>query len=139
MYEKTKTNTAEVQGGQSTGYHPSARWEFPELLENGFVPVPDSFLQLYSKLVPPLTSGEALFVIQLMNFKWDKQAPFPSYHTLAKRMGISDKMARRHAASLESKKYLLRISRIGGTNRFNLSNLFAALANLQHDEKWKDN
>jgi DNA-binding transcriptional MocR family regulator len=82
---------------------------------------------LYSKLNPPLTSGEALFIIQLMNFKWNKRAPFPSYGLLAKRMGLSDKAVRRHAAALEAKKYLYRIQRVGATNKFDLSKLFDAL------------
>ena len=46
-----------------------------------------------------------------MEYKWDERAPFPSYKTLARRMGISDKMARRHAQSLEAKRYLRRVAR----------------------------
>ena len=31
-----------------------------------------------------LTAAEAMFVVQLMAFKWTEDAPFPSYMTLAK-------------------------------------------------------
>ena len=106
----------------------SARWQYPELLEDGYVPVPVEFLRHYASLKPyPLTSGEALFVIHLMQFKWDSNSPFPSYQRLAASMGVSDKMARRHAQSLDQKGYLRRLIRVGQTNRFNLTPLFDAL------------
>ncbi|MBA3640519.1 MAG: helix-turn-helix domain-containing protein [Acidobacteria bacterium] len=105
-----------------------SRWKHPELVHGGYVVVPTAFLQLYARLQPyPLTSGEALFVLHLMEFKWDDEAPFPGYKTLAARMGISDKMARRHAQSLETKKYLRRQMRTGQTNLFDLTPLFDAL------------
>ena len=68
-----------------------------------------------------------MFVLQLMTFKWSATAPFPSYKTIAARMGITDKMARRYAAALEGKGYLRRQSRIGSTNSFDLQPLFDAL------------
>jgi hypothetical protein len=108
-----------------------ARWEYKELFDNGFVAVPTRFLELYSLLKPEITSGEALFIIQLMTFKWDKSAPFPGYNLLAKRMGLSDKAVRRFAASLETKKYLKRFTRQGTTNIFDLSPLFDALLRAQ--------
>lgn len=111
------------------------RWNHSELFDEGFVGIPTHFLELYSQLNPPLTSGEAMFVIHLMNFKWDKNAPFPSYKILAERMGVSDKAVRRHAQALESKKYLLRIQRIGGTNKFDLSKLFDALLEVKRKPK----
>ncbi len=42
-------------------------------------------------------------------------------------MGVSVKMARRHAQSLDQKGYLRRLVRVGQTNRFNLTPLFDAL------------
>jgi len=62
-----------------------------------------------------------------MEFKWDTGAPFPGYATIAQRMGISSKMARRHAQNLEAKGYLRREIRVGKTNRFDLSPLFDVL------------
>src|SRR5882672_5679726 len=111
------------------------RWKHEKLFDKGFVAVPSRFLQLYARLKPyPLSSGEALFVLHLMEFKWDASAPFPGYKTIAARMGVSDKMVRRHAQSLETKKYLRRETRIGQTNLFDLSLLFDALARAADQE-----
>jgi transposase len=60
-------------------------------------------------------------------FKWGKDSPFPSYKRIANLMGISVKMARRHAQSLEQKRLLVRQVRRGQPNRFNLEPLFQAL------------
>jgi DNA-binding MarR family transcriptional regulator len=112
------------------------RWKHPELFEDGFVAVPNAFLRHYAHLKPHrLTLGEVLFVLHLMEFKWDQASPFPGYGTIAKRMGVSDKMARRHARSLEDKKYLRREIRTGSTNRFDLSPLFDALLRAVQTEK----
>lgn len=105
------------------------RWKHKNLFDRGFLVVPTLFLQHYAHLQPhPLSPGEALFVLHLMEFKWDADAPFPGYKTLAARMGVSDKMARRHAQSLEAKKYLRREMRVGQTNKFDLTPLFDALS-----------
>lgn len=102
----------------------------PALAKTRHVAIVRGFLHEYSSLKPyPLTSGEALFVIHLMDFKWGEDAPWPSYRTLAKRMGVSDKMVRRHAQALATKGYLLREERRAQTNRFHLNGLFRALEN----------
>ena len=115
----------------------ASRWKYERLFEKGYLVVPTLFLRHYAQLKPySLTSGEALFVLHLMEFKWDSDAPFPAYKTLAARMGISDKMARRHAKSLEEKGYLKRRIRVGQTNRFDLNPLFGAvLKAVQRDKK----
>ena len=103
------------------------RWKYEALFDNGFLATPVRFLELYAHLKPHLSPGEALFVLELMTFKWTADAPFPSYDRIAKRMNITDKMARRYAQSLEAKKYLKREKRRGQTNRFDLTGLFEAL------------
>ncbi len=115
------------------------RWKHAALFGKGFVAIPTLFLHFYAHLKPHrLTTGEALFVLHLMEFKWDTSAPFPGYATIAQRMGISSKMARRHAQSLEAKGYLRREIRVGQTNRFDLSPLFdALLKGVQAEEKHK--
>ena len=90
--------------------------------------MPSLFLQFYAHLNPPLNSGEAMFVLQLMDYKWDSKLPFPGYKAIAKRMGITDKMARTHAKRLADCKYLIRHMRVGRTNRFDLTPLLRALA-----------
>ena len=104
------------------------RWQHPELLEGGYVVIPSSFLHHYSRLKPHgLTHGEALLVIHLMAFKWTADAPFPSYATLARRMGVTAKMAQRYAKQLEQKGCLRRLIRTGNTNLFDLTPLFNKL------------
>ncbi len=114
------------------------RWgNHDSLLDNGWVGVPVIFLTYYGNLVQygGLTAAEAMFVIQLMAFKWSADAPFPSYTTLAKRMGITDKQARRYAKALEDKGFLNRTARIGSTNSFDLQPLFDALAKAHMSTK----
>lgn len=104
------------------------RWKHPDLLKFGYLVVPSVFLRNYSKLKPhSLTYAEALFVLHLMEFKWDRSAPFPSYNTLADRMGTSTKTVRRFAHNLEKKGFIRRVIRTGNTNRFDLAPLFEQL------------
>src|SRR5207247_9151937 len=56
------------------------------LLEQGYIPVARVFLRNYSRLDPPLTPREAVFVIHLMDFKWAREAPWPRYRVLAQYM-----------------------------------------------------
>ena len=76
-----------------------------------------------------------MFVVHLMQHKWGEEAPYPGYKTIAKRMGVSDKTARRLAKSLEEKKYLLREIRQANTNRFHLNKLMSALVTLKGGAK----
>lgn len=116
----------------------AARWKHLELFAKGWVPVPVHFLELYAQLKPfSLTPGEAMFVLHLMQFKWDDAAPFPGYKRIAAQMGISHKMARTHAKSLETKKLLRREMRISQTNRFDLTPLFDALKEVLTGAKEK--
>lgn len=128
------TQTAEnvvgfpTQGKLTPDRSLTARWQFEDLFDDGFVAVPTRFLQLYAHLKPhPLTPGEVIFALQLMTFKWSAASPYPSYKRIAQRMGLTDKMVRRYAQSLEAKGYIKRQKRVSQTNRFDLSGLFEAL------------
>ena len=106
-----------------------------ELKSDGHVQVSTFFLENYHRLKPyPLTHGEAMFVVHLMQHKWGAEAPYPGYKTIAKRMGVSDKTARRLAKSLEDKKYLVREIREAKTNRFHLAKLMDALVSLKKSQ-----
>lgn len=112
--------------------YPFAEMWAAELEDDGHVRISTFFLENYHHLKPySLTHGEAMFVVHLMQHKWGKDAPYPGYKTIAKRMGVSDKTARRLAKSLEDKKYLVREVRQANTNRFHLSKLMAALVGLK--------
>lgn len=144
---KSKAEKAEgipFELGLTPGADPStkdrsliARWTHPEILGKGFVPVAINFIELYSKLNPPLSTGEAMFVIHLLRYKWSEEHPYPGYETLAKQMGVGDKAVRRHAATLEGKRYLKRKLRVGTTNRFDLTPLFDKLkaASIKESKK----
>jgi hypothetical protein len=105
------------------------RWgQNKDMFNEGFIVVPNRFFQRYATLHPePLTSGEALFVLHLMTFKWEAAPPYPSYGTLAKRMGVTDKMVRRYAQRLQKKGYVMRLFRKRAPNQFDLTGFFEAL------------
>jgi len=103
----------------------AARWGSPLLFEGGFLGVPTTFFEFYSQI--GLSTGEAMFFLHLMSFKWTEDAPFPSYKTLSERMGISDEMARLHAKNLEDKGLLVRVFRKGRSNAFDLTPFSAVL------------
>lgn len=126
-----KTGTQKTAKDRSFG----KRWE-PKLEDAGFVQVSSFFLEHYHRLKPyPITYGEAMFVIHLMQFKWDAAKPYPAYKTLSSRMHVSDKTARRLATSLEQKGYLNREVRVAQTNRFDLTGLMNALVKLKAEMK----
>ena len=121
----------------SKQYPFSKRWA-KELEEDGHVQISTFFLENYHRLKPySLTYGEAMFVVHLMQHKWGVEAPYPGYKTLAKRMAVSDKTARRLAKSLEDKKYLVREIREARTNKFHLQKLINALIALKRTQPKK--
>lgn len=123
--------TPESNNNPKTNHALVTRWGNHDALfsgREGWLGVPDAFLRCYGKLQPyGLTTAEAMFVLQLMAYKWTEEAPFPSYTTLAKRMGVTPKMVRRYAKTLEEKGYLKRKARIGSSNKFELQPLFDAV------------
>lgn len=112
----------------------AARWT-PMLAGEGFTPVSDFFLKNYHRLPKPLRPTEAMLVIHLMSFKWDKAAPFPGFKRLAEYMGITPAGVRTHARTLEKKGYLKREMQVGTTNKFHLDGLFKALEKLKKSDE----
>jgi hypothetical protein len=109
------------------------RWT-PNLARGGWTPIADFFLDNYHRLPKPLKYSEAMFVIHVMRHKWDKNAPYPAFKTIATRMGLTPEAARLLARSLEKKGYLHRQMRVGQTNRFHFNSLFAALEQLMAND-----
>ena len=108
------------------------RWsEF--LTKSGWTPVSNIFLTTYHRL--DITSLEAMFVIHLMMFKWEKKAPFPKLSTVARRMGVSTTSVRTHARRLEEKGFLKRKPQPGRANIYLLDPLFAALEKEANESK----
>jgi hypothetical protein len=106
------------------------RWT-PLLMYRGFTTISNVFLESYSTLHPKITHGEAMFIIHLMQYKWDENAPFPAVGTIAKRMGISVTATRSLARNLETKGYLHREGQPGRSNRYHLKKLFRALERIE--------
>lgn len=103
--------------------------KFARLCAGGYLLVPCCFLQSYAHLKPPLSPGEALFVLHLLEWADDAGTFFPGYRALALRMGVTEKMARRYAKRLEEKAYLRRQLRPGQRSELDISRLFDALLN----------
>ena len=97
------------------------------LVYRGFTSISNVFLESYSLMDPKITHGEAMFIVHLMQHKWDENAPFPAIGTIAKRMEISVTATRALARSLERKDYLYREGQPGRSNRYHLNKLFHAL------------
>lgn len=98
------------------------------MLLDGFVPVPSIFLRYLGAIRPHLTPTEALFILELMLYKWDERAPFPGLKTVAEQMGVSETYARKLARTLEKKGLVRRIWRTGTTNEYDLQPLFDKLS-----------
>lgn len=118
------------------------RWT-PALAKD-WTPVSTYFLCNYHRLgerqagAAALTHGEAMFVIHLIRFKWDKAMPYPGFKTLATEMGVSIPQARALARSVQRKGLLNRVMREATTNQFDLRPLFEALeALMAKDAKLK--
>lgn len=114
-----------------------ARWGGHEiLLSRGFVPVVRVFFEQVSQLPDGgLSPVEAMFCLQLMSFKWDEAAPYPSYALLAQRLGVSIPYVKKLAAHLEERGFLIKTRRESlsrsqrfSTNEYDLSPLFDQLA-----------
>ncbi len=106
------------------------RWTPALIAKGGFTPISVFFLESYSSLPQPLSHAEALLVIHLMRHKFDKEAPYPGFKSLAKKMGVTPTAVRGYARSLETKGYLKRVMREAQTNKFQLEPLFKALEKL---------
>jgi hypothetical protein len=124
---KSAARVSLEESGSLESFKVANRWS-GRAIRKGFVPVALEFLDRYASLTPwGLTPGEAMFVIHVIRYKWNGDAPFPGYRSIALQMGVSIKSARRYAQSLERKKLLRRTFRLGDTNQFDFSPLMQAL------------
>jgi DNA-binding MarR family transcriptional regulator len=133
---KGESVEAEPHEQQESARKYGAQQRWTQKLGRNFTPVSDFFLANYHRLRPHpnargLNSGEAMLIVQLVSFKRDKRAPFPSQKLLAKRMGIEERMVREHIKNLAKQGYLQRERRtIGGVNVYHLEPLFEALERM---------
>ena len=109
-----------------------SRWGGEDVVfTDGFLAVPLILLKnLQTVGEYGLSPTEFVFLLQLMTFKWDTNAPYPSYKKIAEQMGVSEVYVRKIARSLEEKKFLNRQQREGTTNEYDLQPLFDILKEL---------
>lgn len=110
-----------------------ARWGQEDVIfTDGFLAVPLILLENLPSIgqYGGLSPTELVFLLQLMSFKWDASAPFPSYKRIAAQMGVSEVYVRKLARALEDKQLLIRHAREGTTNEFDLRPFFEALKEL---------
>jgi len=104
-----------------------ARWG--EIIANrGCHPVPNEFLNHYREI--GISSGEALFIIHLTQYKQTSDNPYPSFYTIAKKMGKSRSVIQGYARSLENKGFIKRIPQKGWTNQVDISLLIKRVETL---------
>lgn len=66
-------------------------------------------------------------LVHILSYKWTSAAPFPSMSKIARKMNCSTRYVRKLCESLESVGYLKRMERVGRSNEFDFSGLFAKL------------
>lgn len=101
-----------------------------EILARGHTAIPNLVLNYYVRL--GLSGPELLFTIHVWQHWWSERDPYPSLRTIASRMGISVRQAKRYVESLEQKGFLRVIERFlpdgsQTTNEFDYSALIRAV------------
>jgi hypothetical protein len=101
-----------------------------EVLQRGHTAVPNLVLNYYARL--GLSPAEMLFTIHVWQHWWTERDPHPSLRTVAAKMGVSVRQAKRYVEALERKGFLRVVERFaphGGqlTNEFDYSPLIRAV------------
>lgn len=109
-----------------------------EVLQRGHTAVPNLVLNYYACL--GLSPAEMLFTIHVWQHWWTERDPHPSLRTIAGRMGVSGRQAKRYVEALERKGFLHVVERFalhGGqlTNEFDYSPLIRAVVEAARAER----
>lgn len=95
-------------------------------LDAGFLVIPNVLLLRQHEL--DLTDGEMLVLLNiLMAWHEKERLPFPRPETIAKRMGISPRTARRHITGLVEKGWLGRVSKTDSPLQYDPATLVSRL------------
>lgn len=86
----------------SEDYSFEARWGVAAL-DEGVTPIPNVVLNHYAEV--GLSSNQAMFVVHCFQYKWTAADPYPSFGTIAKKMGVSRRQVRSYAKELEGMKF----------------------------------
>jgi DNA-binding MarR family transcriptional regulator len=109
------------------------------MLGQRFTAVSSFFLSNMHRLGPPggvgLTPTEAMVIIQLFSFKWDKRPPKPALGTIAKRLGLAVRTVRETVRRLEGLGLVRReLNEEGGCSRYYFEGLFERLEQLMKQD-----
>lgn len=103
------------------------------VLGRQFTAISTFFIHNYTRL--GMSATEFAFVCQLMTFKWDERAPYPSLATIAARMGNDQRYLRKVCAKLQKRGLLHReLSKSGGPSKYHLNGLFTKLETLMKQD-----
>lgn len=121
MRKKIQEHSIKAKWGD--GLADVASWRREGL--GGFVPVLRSFLRLYSQL--GLSPTEAMFILHLMDSKWDTNHPTVKTKILAERMSVSVPQLKRYIRSLEQKGMKTQYVAAKRWHVFDLSAIFSRI------------
>lgn len=110
-----------------TDYSLKARWG-DGLLDRGTVWFPVLLFEVYHLL--GISEEELVFIQQAFCYKWDDRNPYPSFSTIAAKMGKAKRRIQQYAKSLEEKKLMERKPRLGSSSELNFSPLLAAMRKI---------
>lgn len=107
----------------------------PDLAKEHWTAVPDVLLRHHGDM--GLTPAEALFLIQILSYKWDKRKPYPGLKAIGTSMGVSYSTVRRYAERCRDLKVLKMDHRKGETCEYDLSPLFSQLEEKAKSDRKK--
>lgn len=107
-----------------------ARWgEQLATSKRGYTTVPNVLLDTYNAL--GITEGEFVFLMEIIYYKWTVNKPYPSFKTIANKMGRARNTVQSYARSLEEKGLIKRCFRKGLPNKIDVAPLVKALELLE--------
>lgn len=107
----------------------SFRWGVA-LLDQGFVQVPDCFLDTYT--AAGITGTEFLLILHLARYRWERAGSeaWPAIKTIARQMGLTSRTVRRLLSGLEDRGLLKRWLRAGKTTIYDVGGFSRTLLRL---------
>lgn len=100
------------------------KWS-PQITKSGYTAIPNLLIRNQKKL--GITTSEMVVLLGLLMHKWTSENPYPSVGSLSAYNGLDHKTIRKHLRSLEKKRVIKRIPRIGQTNEYDFMPLIQRL------------
>jgi hypothetical protein len=117
-------------------YRLAAKFGDP-ILDGGHTAIPNLLLEHYTTL--GITLQQMLFIIHIIQFKWDPRDPYPGMQTIARRMGMSVRQMQRYEHELISKGRLVVTARHSAdgkqlTNEYNFAGLMERVLTIRQSQ-----